>query len=552
MKKALILILALALCLSVFAGCSGAPDAPATNEPASSGDDSSGEITGEYFDAGEVKALVPKDWKAFPMADVFAEEEGATEPDVIQIGKGAKEELDLYSVPYLYIVYSNPDVTLVAPDSTWYDDPVDLEPMTIGNFTWTAFSCTSFGVPMTILFAEGSNNQQYQVTVYTDQSEGQISLEDADVQAIIASIQPSNGSDGNSGAAAADPSGDPAGSEEPVSESQSAYADYWAGDWYGWWVADSAEGVYEELAELGICFDVCANIEVYDDDTGYVKIWDTETSDSEGRYLATCDVIFGEGVTDAGCMMSESGIFFDTDTWIAHLPSTPGAITHADWIVDAGASSVSHFDHMIEIEARYVDPEDEDNRIDYLIYLRPWGMDWEDVKYGDTEDCVFSNMMPIYYEDWYLPLLAMGVTEPPSSYLSGYSIIEGNGPVSDLSNVPVDTPEDPEVFDPNEADPDAGSDGIVDFATLKATFDWLQEITYTAGPDGNYIRPPQEDVEAQLGKAGMVYWAEDWTDTTHYYKWQTEDGSDFLTITFEFKNDNWQWKSTSYSTGLKD
>ena len=62
MKKALILILALALCLSVFAGCSGAPDAPATNEPASSGDDSSGEITGEYFDAGEVKALVPKDW----------------------------------------------------------------------------------------------------------------------------------------------------------------------------------------------------------------------------------------------------------------------------------------------------------------------------------------------------------------------------------------------------------------------------------------------------------------------------------------------------------
>lgn len=553
MKKALILFLTLALCLSVFAGCGGGgTDAPATNDPASSGSDNSGEITGEYFDAGEVKAIVPNGWKAFPVSDVFAEEEDAMMPDAIQIAKGAKDGLDLFSCPYLHITYYGPDTTLWEPDSSWYDNPVDLEPMTIGNFTWKGFTGESLGTKIAVIWAEGSNNQQYQVSAYVDAANGTISLDDPDVQAIIASIQPSAGPDsGIGGAAATEPSEEPAVSDDPAveapAESLSVYADYWAGDWYGWWAIDSATGIYEELAENGICFDAYANIEVYDDDTGFIKVWDTETGDGNGEYLATCNVSFGAGTTDAGCMMSDTGTFFNTDEWLPAFPSPRAEITHADWIVDPGASNVSHFDHMIEIQGRYYDPTDDDNRIDYLIYLRPWGTDWEDVKYGDTSDCIYSDMMPLYYDDWYLPLLEKGATKVPETYLVGYSYLDGGLPEYMTGGSTAGSTEEPAPVVP-----DSESDGIVDFDTLKAGYAWLSETTRTTGPDGFYLRPSVEEVVQQLGKAGKVHWPEDWTDSVCFYKWMTDDGADFLTITFELDNGVWEWSSTSYTDALAE
>ena len=51
---------------------------------------------------------------------------------------------------------------------------------------------------------------------------------------------------------------------------------------------------------------------------------------------------------------------------------------------------------MIEIYGTY---EDEDGSFDYAIYLRPWGMDWEDVREAEPE------MMPYYYDDWYVGVM---------------------------------------------------------------------------------------------------------------------------------------------------
>ena len=164
------------------------------------------------------------------------------------------------------------------------------------------------------------------------------------------------------------------------------YSDYdwWSGTWYGWYVISNANSAYE--SNINNAYDVTATIEVYADDTGYVDIVDIDGDD-----VCWCSVTFGPGITENGCMMSEEGSIFGFD------------IGHADWIVDPGASMVSDFDYMIEIDGTIVD-EDGD-WFDYKLFLRPWGMEWEDIRYADTSNMLYDDMMPLYYDDWYLPQL---------------------------------------------------------------------------------------------------------------------------------------------------
>ncbi len=180
-----------------------------------------------------------------------------------------------------------------------------------------------------------------------------------------------------------------------------SYADYWGGDWYGWWIVGDAGGAWEEYE--GYYTDACALINVYDDDTGYFAAWN-ETN-AAGEAFCTCDVYFREGETDAGCMVSETGSFFSA-----------GNIFYADWMIDPGVSYVSEFDHMIMIHATAVDSGNSDNYMEYYIFLRPWGMTWDDVAAADTTYMPYDDMMPGSYYDWYLPKVEAGVTEAPETF----------------------------------------------------------------------------------------------------------------------------------------
>lgn len=176
---------------------------------------------------------------------------------------------------------------------------------------------------------------------------------------------------------------------EASNESASELQQWWSGDWYGWYNQVSAYGSWEDGD--GAFYDCCAEIVMDDDTAGTIRIWDeTFTKDVP---LVECAISFGPGTTSAGAFMSEDGEYIDA------------AIAHADWIVDPGASTVSQYDHMICIDGTYEDPEDEGG-FDYFIYMRPWGMDWEDVAAKDTE------MLPIGYKDWYLPLIEAGKEMP--------------------------------------------------------------------------------------------------------------------------------------------
>ena len=177
MKKWLSLALAIVLCLVLAAGC-GSSEA---SDPA--------EVKGEVFDAGEVSALVPEGWMAIPGSDLFDEYEGDTNPFSFSIYKGAKSEWDMFSCPGLTISFYPADEEFYSAKD-WYDEVQDLDPITMDNYTWTGYTGKSLDTPITVLEAKDGDND-FQVSLTTEMDNKTISLEDADVQAIIASIQPS-------------------------------------------------------------------------------------------------------------------------------------------------------------------------------------------------------------------------------------------------------------------------------------------------------------------------------------------------------------------------
>ena len=422
MKKLTAILLALTLLLALAACGGDKPTEPAAqpttqntqNEPSAANEEPSatGEIKGELYDAGNVTVFVPEGWKAFPQADVFSDEEGAVNPDVLRVCKGGETDWDLFSKPNIQINYWGPSVTGMLTDKDWYDNAEDIDPITTGEHNWIGYKGESLGSKLIILF-EDLGNIQYQATLWYETDGGSISLEDPDVLAILASPFASDGTVPTGAAAGTEPTEEPGGAG-------TVEADYewWERDWYGWWCVRNAAGMYEGLND--IAWDAYAHIDVYYDDTGLLQLW----SDTATMYSALCNcwLTFEPGTDGRGRLVSDTGSFFDSGEWLGRSVE-PGPIDAGDWDVDPTATSVSHFENMVEIVGHYVDPENEANYFDYYIYLRPWGARWEDVESGDTSGCIYRDMMPIHYTDWYLPLLEQGVTEAPESYDEGLSML---------------------------------------------------------------------------------------------------------------------------------
>ncbi len=134
----------------------------------------------------------------------------------------------------------------------------------------------------------------------------------------------------------------------------------------------------------GNWWDVCGVIDIGTDYTGTITLWDEDYTKSDP--MASVQVSLSEaGTGEHGTVMSEDG-------WFTNV-----ALEHADWIVDPG---LLDYDDMIWINGDY---EDGDDEFHYDIYLRPWGLYWEDMD---------EAAYPYRYTDWYLPLVDAGKSMP--------------------------------------------------------------------------------------------------------------------------------------------
>lgn len=145
------------------------------------------EVKGETYRTSKLSVLVPEGWKAFSKADIFDKYPGEQgDPTGVLIYKGAKDDLDVFRKPGITIDYYPPDSAMGALKDH-YPDRKERQPVTTGPYTWERFSTVANDHPLTVLTVKEPH--QIQVAVWEDVEKQKISLEDADLKAILASIK---------------------------------------------------------------------------------------------------------------------------------------------------------------------------------------------------------------------------------------------------------------------------------------------------------------------------------------------------------------------------
>lgn len=139
-------------------------------------------MSGKLFSNGIFGVFVPAGWNCFYGID----SEGKTTPKKLHIYKDAQTEFDIFTHAGLTICYYGKDEHFLSP-KFFYDHVQDLEPFECGHYQWNGYTCTSMGYPYTMLTAM-ANGAVFYVMVLTQNGEHQISLQDADVRAILESI----------------------------------------------------------------------------------------------------------------------------------------------------------------------------------------------------------------------------------------------------------------------------------------------------------------------------------------------------------------------------
>jgi len=509
MKKIIAILLAVAMFSLMLVGCSSdSKDNENSDTNQNTSTTAKPDVKGEMFDAGNVRVLVPEGWKAFPQKDAFSDD-GAMDPDVIYISKGAKSDLDMMSHPAIRIDYYGVDREMMGGLKDWYSDTEDLKPMQCGPYKWEGFTTTDYDLMAILVAVDGVH--EYQATVYLEVDGQSIDLNDKDVQAILATVEPSDGSGSASSGAAA----------ETVVDADFSW---WNDDWYGWWCIKNGTGAYEPASE--IAWDAYAEIEVYNDNTGRVTLWDTGTAKSDPLIVAY-DITFDEGLSDKGSLTSKRVVVFPGGAWNNGMEAVTMDERSTGWTIDPAISTVSHFDNMIEIVGHYESPENANDSFDYFIYLRPWGTLWEDVRSGDTSGCIYKDMMPLYYDNWYVSLLNLGYERPTSSFQEGIDVINDYIASQNTDSSAAG------ALDPAAK---AGADGKVDMMTLKAGLQWCKDnAEYTT---------PYDEIAAQFGVHGKSVESL-FENRTIYRWWATEEA--YVQITFAIAEDGSEtWNVTQY------
>lgn len=263
-----------------------------------------------------------------------------------------------------------------------------------------------------------------------------------------------------------------------------ALLDWWNGEWYGWWKMTGCTGSYESME--GQWWDICGIIDIGADYTGTVTLWDEDYKKDNPMVSATVSLSTA-GTGANGTMTSEGGWFTDV------------ALEHADWIVDPG---LVERDNMIYIDGWY---ENGDDGYYYEIYLRPWGLRWDDAG---------EDYLPYLYDDWYLPLIDAGKSMPDSIGMddSAGSANTDAAITTSSANVP-------------------GGDGIVTEEQVQMGYVWMNKV------NNNIFDTTYEEVASYFGVEGEFV-KEEYSDhmkaNYRYYKWvSSENSSHFLYVNFK-------------------
>lgn len=139
-----------------------------------------------WFDNGILRVRVPSGWGLFYGID----SDGKVTPKKVHVYKDAKIETDIFTHAGITICFFDRQDSYLSP-KFFYDNVVDMEPFILGSYTWDGYTCTSLGYPYTMLEAK-HDGCVFQVMILMENGEHKLSLDDADVKAILESLTQAN------------------------------------------------------------------------------------------------------------------------------------------------------------------------------------------------------------------------------------------------------------------------------------------------------------------------------------------------------------------------
>ena len=141
-------------------------------------------------DAGKISVTVPDGWKAFAVDDIMGDYNSDHNPNAINVYKGAVNQLDTRSTPYIEIRYYGADSTEFTAETErdLYSSVEEIKSLKLGNYTWNGFCGTNGGTNIAVLTAESDDGGSLTLTAFMNVGTTEISLEDEDVRAVISAI----------------------------------------------------------------------------------------------------------------------------------------------------------------------------------------------------------------------------------------------------------------------------------------------------------------------------------------------------------------------------
>ena len=104
----------------------------------------------------------------------------------VQVCKGGESAADILRYPYFQLNFSG-DAYMLPPSKSGYYDVIDIEPLTLGKYTWRGFECDSMGFRVAMLWT-GEGKGQFQMSANLETPQGKMEVTDGEITEMLASI----------------------------------------------------------------------------------------------------------------------------------------------------------------------------------------------------------------------------------------------------------------------------------------------------------------------------------------------------------------------------
>ena len=148
-----------------------------------------GKASGEKYSTGAFNVQVPKGWAVTPFY-----RSGQISPNTIAVHKGTAEEYKLMVAPFLQIqLHTESGFSGEQNAKNSFQELKEMQSVTLGKNLWKGFSAvqTRSGnkTPVNYIWT-AVDGGHISIAVWTEMGDKKISLDEADVKALIASITP--------------------------------------------------------------------------------------------------------------------------------------------------------------------------------------------------------------------------------------------------------------------------------------------------------------------------------------------------------------------------